>query len=101
MVPPSASPHSVQECPEPIARTGEGMPQSVLSLIGKPFFQAGPGADHKFEGMGTGLALSRRLADSIGADLWFESAPGAGTRATVRFPRECAWKSAETSTAGA
>lgn len=70
-----------------VTDTGEGMPEDVLALIGRPFFQAVSGAAGKFEGMGTGLALSRRLADVIGAELCFESTPGLGTRATVRFPR--------------
>ena len=71
-----------------VTDTGEGMPHDVLSLIGRPFFQADSGASRRFEGMGTGLALSRRLADAIGADLCFESEPGIGTSATVRFPFE-------------
>jgi signal transduction histidine kinase len=69
-----------------VTDTGEGMPDDVLSLVGRPFCQTDSNAPGQFDGMGAGLALSRRLADAIGADLCFESTPGMGTRATVRFP---------------
>jgi signal transduction histidine kinase len=69
-----------------VTDSGEGMPEDVLSLVGKPFSQADSSAPDQFEGMGAGLALSRRLADAIGAELCFESGPGVGTIATVRFP---------------
>ena len=62
------------------------MPEDVLSLIGRPFYQADSSAPGNFEGMGAGLALSRRLADAIGAELQFDSMSGMGTSATVRFP---------------
>jgi signal transduction histidine kinase len=69
-----------------VTDTGEGMPEDVLALVGRPFCQAGGSVPGQFEGMGAGLALSRRLADAIGAELRFESAPGLGTSASVRFP---------------
>ncbi|HEY1935637.1 MAG TPA: HAMP domain-containing sensor histidine kinase [Acetobacteraceae bacterium] len=69
-----------------VTDTGEGMPEDVLSSIGQPLFQTDPAIDRRFEGVGTGLALSRQLADAIGAELQFESTPGFGTSATVRFP---------------
>ena len=68
--------------------TGEGMPENVLSLVGRPFLQADSGAPAGFEGMGAGLTLSRRLADAIGAELRFVSTPGVGTSAMVRFPSD-------------
>jgi signal transduction histidine kinase len=58
----------------------------VLEQIGEPFFQADPGVSRRYEGMGTGLALSRRLADAMGARLHFESAPGSGTTASLILP---------------
>lgn len=71
-----------------VTDTGDGMPEDVLSSIGQPFFQRGPTDDCRFEGVGTGLALSRQLADAIGAELQFESTPGLGTSAILRFPIE-------------
>jgi signal transduction histidine kinase len=69
-----------------VTDTGEGMPEDILSLVGRPFCQADSNAPGQFNGMGAGLALSRRLADAIGADLCFESPPGMGTTVTLRFP---------------
>jgi signal transduction histidine kinase len=70
-----------------VTDTGEGMPEDVLSFVGRPFRQA-DSDPAKFEGMGAGLTLSRRLADAIGAELRFESTPGVGTNAMVRFPSD-------------
>src|SRR6185295_15739811 len=53
--------------------TGPGMPPHVLEQLGEPFYQADSGMARRFEGMGTGLALSLRLADTMGAALHFDS----------------------------
>ena len=66
-----------------IKDTGAGMPPDVLRQIGEPFFQADTGIARRFEGMGTGLALSLRLAAVMGATLSFDSTPGTGTAATL------------------
>jgi len=63
--------------------TGSGMSPEVLGQLGEPFFQAKSGADRPYEGLGTGLALCRKLADAMGAALTFASAQGRGT--TVRL----------------
>lgn len=68
--------------------TGIGMPQEVLERLGAPFFQGDGGTARRFEGMGTGLALSLRLAAVMGGGLVFESAPGAGTTAHLRLRRQ-------------
>lgn len=59
--------------------TGRGMSAEVLRQLGEPFFQAESGFNRPFQGLGTGLALSRRLADAMGATLTFVSEPGQGT----------------------
>ncbi len=69
---------------------GIGMPRQVLDQLGAPFFQADGGTTRRFEGMGTGLALSLRLAATMGARLSFESAPGQGTTAHLRLPTQAA-----------
>ncbi len=63
--------------------TGGGMSAEVLRHLGEPFFQAKGGTDRPYEGLGTGLALCRKLADAMGAKLEFASEPGQGT--TVRL----------------
>ncbi len=65
--------------------TGGGMSPEVLGQLGEPFFQAKSGADRPYEGLGTGLALCRKLADAIGASLEFTSKPGQGTTVRLRL----------------
>jgi signal transduction histidine kinase len=65
---------------------GPGMPPAVIERLGDLFFQAETGAARGFEGLGAGLALTTRLARSIGAQIDFDSRPGAGTRVTVSLP---------------
>jgi signal transduction histidine kinase len=59
---------------------GIGMPHEVLRRLGEPFFQA-----LSSTGTGAGLALSRCLAETMGATLVFASEPGSGTTATLRM----------------
>jgi signal transduction histidine kinase len=66
--------------------TGIGMPREVLDELGTPFFQGDSSATRRYEGMGTGLALSMRLAGTLGARLLFESAPDQGTTVHLRLP---------------
>ena len=66
--------------------TGTGMHPDVVRQIGEPFFQADTGAARRFEGMGTGLALSLRLAEAMGVRLSFDSTPGSGATASLTLP---------------
>jgi len=60
---------------------GSGMEPDVLRRAFEPFFTTKPFGS----GTGLGLAVSRGLVMSLGGDLRLESAPGAGTRATVEL----------------
>lgn len=62
---------------------GEGMPPAVLARAGEPFFTT------KEEGAGTGLGLflAKAFAERLGGRLDIESAPGAGTTATITLPQ--------------
>ncbi|MGC4093975.1 MAG: ATP-binding protein [Polyangiaceae bacterium] len=61
---------------------GAGMPASVLSRAGEPFFTTkDPG-----RGLGLGLFLTRAFAESQGGELSLESELGRGTLATLRLP---------------
>jgi signal transduction histidine kinase len=62
------------------------MSREVLRQLGEPFFQAKGGMDRPHEGLGTGLALCRKLADGMGAKLEFSSAPGQGTTVRLGLP---------------
>lgn len=65
-----------------VSDQGSGMPEAVLRRIAEPFFTTkDPG-----KGMGLGTFLARTFAERLGGELWFESAPGKGTTATMKLP---------------
>ncbi|HYZ61966.1 MAG TPA: PAS domain S-box protein, partial [Acetobacteraceae bacterium] len=66
-----------------IADDGEGMPPAVLARVFEPFFTTkGPN-----QGTGLGLAQVHGFVKQSGGDIALESAPGQGTRVTLRLPR--------------
>jgi signal transduction histidine kinase len=62
-----------------IEDTGPGIPNEIRDRIFEPFVTVG-----KTEGLGLGLALSRRAVLDQGGDMWIEAA--AGARFVIRFP---------------
>jgi signal transduction histidine kinase len=60
--------------------TGPGIPALIASQLFQPFVTAG-----KKNGMGLGLALSRKTVISHGGDLWSEEKNG-GARFVMRLP---------------
>lgn len=84
-----------------VTDTGEGIPEDVLAQIGQPFLQGEAGSAGRADGTGTGLALSLRLAHSIGAELRFRSTPGQGTSATLRLLRQAELRRDQAQSAGA
>lgn len=68
--------------------SGRGIPAAELGRIMEPFVQVEEGArsDSRSRGVGLGLALSRRLARSLGGELLIESTPGEGTVASLVLP---------------
>jgi signal transduction histidine kinase len=77
--------------------SGIGMPSHVLAQLGAPFFQGETGTARRFEGLGTGLALSLRLATIMGAKLTFDSVPNKGTTARLWLPAQPAAASPQAS----
>jgi cell cycle sensor histidine kinase DivJ len=69
-----------------VVDTGIGIAQEHLPRIGDPFFQARSGFDRVADGAGLGFALVRGLVGLHGGALAIESAPGVGTRVSVRLP---------------
>ena len=64
-----------------VADTGEGMAPEVAARIFEPFFTTkGP------KGSGLGLSVSWGIVNANGGTITVESAPGRGTRLTVRLP---------------
>jgi two-component system CheB/CheR fusion protein len=61
--------------------TGEGIPDDIKPNIFQPLFTT------KSRGQGFGLAVSKRLAKSMGGDLTFESEEGNGSEFTLKLPK--------------
>ncbi len=65
-----------------VADKGSGIDPADHQRIFERFAQANPQAG----GSGLGLAIARRLARSMGGDIWLKSAPGEGSRFTLVLP---------------
>jgi PAS domain S-box-containing protein len=77
-----------------VADTGIGMSSEFLSVAADDFRQESEGLDRRHEGSGMGLALARRFAEKIGAEIKIESEKGVGTVCRVVFPRAYASQAA-------
>jgi signal transduction histidine kinase len=66
--------------------SGCGIAQEDLERIFSDFFQVAPHSSARSVGTGLGLAVSRRLAGSIGARIDVESEPERGSTFTLRLP---------------
>ncbi len=75
--------------------TGEGIPRERLALIFDAFFTSKP------TGTGLGLALCKKLATQLGADMSVESEVGRGTTFIVSFPLATVGPGPERAPAGA
>jgi PAS domain S-box-containing protein len=63
--------------------SGIGMPRDVLLRLGEPFLQSTPSEKTTANGVGLGLAISLRLAQSMNAHLDFISHENQGTQARL------------------
>lgn len=69
-----------------VADTGIGIDIEEMPRIFEPFWRGNNSGTHTRVGTGLGLAVSARLAKSIGADLSVQSRVGIGTIFTLRLP---------------
>jgi signal transduction histidine kinase len=69
-----------------VTDSGIGMTPEQIPVALESFRQIESSQSRKFEGTGLGLPLAKRLAELHGGRLEVESAPGHGTKVTVRFP---------------
>ena len=72
-----------------VSDTGVGVSPRDLPRLGDPFFQARTSSDRHSDGTGLGLSVVRGLVGLHGGSMVIESAPGQGTRVTVRLPLDC------------
>ena len=72
-----------------VSDTGVGIAARDLPRLGDPFFQARANYDRPNDGTGLGLSVVRGLVGLHGGSISIESAPGQGTRVSVRLPSDC------------
>lgn len=84
---------TVSEAPDPepglrisIQDTGIGMSEEQIAIALQPFRQVDSGLDRRYEGVGLGLPIARRLVELHGGRLSLRSRPGAGTAVVIFFP---------------
>jgi signal transduction histidine kinase len=70
--------------------TGIGIDPRYLDQLYEPFSQEMQGDTRPYQGLGLGLAVTRRFLDLNGASISAESRVGAGSTFTVRFGSEVA-----------
>ncbi len=69
-----------------VSDTGPGIDADEQSRIFGEFEQARTGMNRPHEGIGLGLAISRRIAEAAGGTIAVESKPGHGAQFSVTFP---------------
>jgi PAS domain S-box-containing protein len=71
-----------------VSDTGVGIEPEAIEAIFRPFEQAGKEGDHRFGGLGLGLAIARAIVDLHGGVIQAESqGPGKGATFVVELPR--------------
>lgn len=59
--------------------TGIGIPEDRMDRVFQSFSQVDSSITRRYGGTGLGLTLSKRLAELMGGDMWFESEVGKGS----------------------
>ncbi|HKL88095.1 MAG TPA: ATP-binding protein, partial [Salinibacter sp.] len=67
--------------------TGIGVDPDFMPKLYDAFEQESVGTDREYEGVGLGLAITRKLTELMDGSVVVDSEKGRGTRFTLRFPR--------------
>jgi PAS domain S-box-containing protein len=78
---------SAKEVHWQVSDTGYGIPKNDQKNIFLKFFRANNITSKDVSGTGLGLYLIKNIADSLGGDLWFESAENEGSTFHFSLPR--------------
>jgi signal transduction histidine kinase len=70
-----------------VTDTGIGMAHDEILVALSPFQQVDGSWSRRYQGLGIGLPLAKRLLDLHGGELQIASEPGAGTTMTIILPR--------------
>lgn len=62
-----------------VSDTGIGIPENAHGKLFRAFSQVDSSTRRTFGGTGLGLVISKKLAQMMGGDIWFESVEGKGT----------------------
>ncbi len=83
-----------------VADSGVGMRAEDIPRALTPFVQLDSRPGMRAEGAGLGLPLAKRLVELHGGKFEIESAPGAGTKITIRLPPERALAASDAAAQG-
>ncbi|PKQ38126.1 MAG: hypothetical protein CVT59_02550 [Actinobacteria bacterium HGW-Actinobacteria-1] len=69
-----------------VTDSGRGIPETEFTRVFDDFYQVVPEGGLRSDGTGLGLAVSRRLADALGATIEVQSELGVGSTFTLHLP---------------
>jgi signal transduction histidine kinase len=78
--------HGVRMARFAVTDTGPGIPQHLIPSLFEPFAKEGDPQAPQREGMGVGLAVAKRLVESLGGTIGVESEPGMGANFWITVP---------------